>query len=124
MAEQSLIGWTDHAFTGWFGCTEVGEACNNCYAKDWTVHRFHKAEWGLHAQRVRTADSTWRMPLAWQRKAAAAGVRRRVFDVFDNQASDEWRADLWALIAKCPDLDWLLLTKRPQNIAKMLPAAN
>jgi hypothetical protein len=35
----------------------------------------------------------------------------------------EWRGDLWALIGETPDLDWLLLTKRPQNIAKMLPAS-
>jgi protein gp37 len=54
-------------------------------------------------------------------------VRRKVFcaswaDVFDNQVPEEWRADLWALIASTPNLDWLLLTKRPQNIAKMLPA--
>lgn len=34
---------------------------------------------------------------------------------------DEWRHDLWTLIERCWDLDWLLLTKRPQNIEKMLP---
>jgi protein gp37 len=32
------------------------------------------------------------------------------------------RDDLWALIHATPQLDWLLLTKRPENIAKMLPA--
>src|SRR3954466_7973198 len=36
-------------------------------------------------------------------------------DVFDNQAPPEWREDLWALIRQTPELDWLLLTKRPQN---------
>jgi protein gp37 len=41
--------------------------------------------------------------------------------VFDNQVPEEWRTDLWALIDRCRNLDWLLLTKRPQNIAKMLP---
>jgi protein gp37 len=44
-------------------------------------------------------------------------------DVFDNHRSilPDWRANLWSLIAATPHLDWLLLTKRPQNIAKMLP---
>jgi protein gp37 len=32
-----------------------------------------------------------------------------------------WRDDLWYRIDQTPNLDWLLLTKRPQNIAKMLP---
>jgi protein gp37 len=42
-------------------------------------------------------------------------------DVFDNQVSKEWRHDLFELIRDCKRLDWLLLTKRPQNILKMLP---
>jgi protein gp37 len=42
-------------------------------------------------------------------------------DVFDNQVDVGWRADLFNLIAASPSLDWLLLTKRPQNIEKMLP---
>ena len=31
------------------------------------------------------------------------------------------RDDLWKLIREAPDLDWLLFTKRPENIRKMLP---
>jgi protein gp37 len=42
-------------------------------------------------------------------------------DVFDNAVDAAWRSDLWALIRECDQLDWLLLTKRPQNMAKMLP---
>jgi protein gp37 len=66
----------------------------------------------------------------WQAGATAFeaqhGRRQRVFcaslaDVFDNQANAKWRFDLFALIAATPSLDWLLLTKRPQNIQKMLP---
>ena len=55
------------------------------------------------------------------------GARRRVFcaslaDVFDNQVPDEWREDLFELIRTTPNLDWLLLTKRPQNIVRMVRA--
>lgn len=42
--------------------------------------------------------------------------------MFDNQAPTEWRADLFRLIRETPALDWQLLTKRPQNIARMLPS--
>lgn len=53
-------------------------------------------------------------------------ARRRVFcaslaDVFDNQVPPEWRAELFALIAATPNLDWLLLTKRIGNALTMLP---
>ena len=36
-------------------------------------------------------------------------------------APQAWRRRLWRLILDTPNLDWLLLTKRPENIAKMMP---
>lgn len=56
-----------------------------------------------------------------------AQVRRRVFcaslaDVFDNEVDPAWRAELFALIAIIQNLDWLLLTKRIGNVAKMIEA--
>jgi hypothetical protein len=42
-------------------------------------------------------------------------------DVFDNQVPADWRRILFMLIRECRKLDWLLLTKRPQNIGRMLP---
>lgn len=55
-------------------------------------------------------------------------ARRRVFcaslaDVFDNEVPDEWRADLFRLIADTPNLDWLLLTKRIGNVMPMVAKA-
>lgn len=125
MAENSGIEWTTHTFNPWIGCTKVSAACDHCYAEAWDK-RFNGDRWGPHAARKRT--KTWGNPRKWNRQAAEAGERPRVFcaslaDVFDNHKSilPEWRADLWRLIRETPNLDWLLLTKRPQNIAKMLP---
>nr|WP_294566962.1 phage Gp37/Gp68 family protein [uncultured Rhodopila sp.] len=121
MAENSAIEWTDHTFNPWVGCTAVSQGCDNCYARVRNQRLGHD-----FAVLRRTAAANWRKPLKWNRDAAVAGVRRRVFcaswaDVFDNQAPETWRADLWDLISMTRSLDWLLLTKRPQNIAKMLP---
>ena len=132
MAENSKIEWTDHTFNPWIGCTKVSAACDHCYAEVATPTRTLRASgaetWGPHAPRRRTSPANWKKPLAWNRQAQAEGRRYRVFcaslaDVGDNHASilAEWRADLWHLIAATPNLDWLLLTKRPQNIIKMLP---
>ena len=131
MAENSGIEWTDHTFNPWMGCTKVSPACDNCYAERDTG-RFKQVEWGPHAPRKRTSPANWKKPLAWNRKAdqffAEHGRRQRVFcaslaDVFDNHRSIgiDWRQDLFELIEATPNLDWLLLTKRPQNIKKMLP---
>jgi protein gp37 len=92
--------------------------------------RYGKVEWGPHGKRKRTSEQNWKKPLSWNKAAPEFiekyGHRPRVFcaslaDVFDNQVPKEWRSDLFALIKQCPELDWLLLTKRPENIWKMLP---
>jgi protein gp37 len=122
MAEVTAISWTDHTYNPWIGCTRVSLGCDHCYAEaDWDK-RYHRVEWGGARSRTKSEG-----PANWDRKAREAGVRRRVFcaslaDVFDNQVPDEWRADLWDLIDRCRALDWMLLTKRPQNIANMLPS--
>lgn len=127
--ENSKIEWTDHTFNPWIGCQKVSPGCDHCYAEAQDARwRPTDTRWGPHAGRTRTSAANWRKPLAWDRAAHQTGTRPRVFcaslaDVFDNHASiaTEWRADLWQMIRATDDLDWLLLTKRPQNIAKMLP---
>jgi protein gp37 len=124
MGENSKIEWTHHTFNPWVGCTKVGPPCDNCYAESWAKRIGHPELWS--GERRRTTAANWRQPLKWNDAARERSIRCRVFcaslaDVFDNQAPAEWRSDLWLLIANTPHLDWLLLTKRPQNIAKMLP---
>jgi len=124
MVENSKIEWTDHTFNAWVGCTKVSPACDNCYAETWSK-RSGLVQWGNHPRR-RTSAAYWQQPLKWNKRAEAEGVRRRVFccslaDVFDNQVDPQWRVDLWSMIDATPSLDWLLLTKRPQNIAGMMP---
>lgn len=128
MAQNSKIEWTDHTFNPWVGCTNVSPGCEHCYAEAWSK-RSGLVKWG-NSPRRRTSEAYWRAPLKWQAAAAAfhaqRGRRQRVFcaslaDVFDNQVDRGWRDALFDLIASTPALDWLLLTKRPQNIGKMLP---
>ncbi|GEP09881.1 phage Gp37/Gp68 family protein [Methylobacterium gnaphalii] len=123
MAENTKIEWAHHTFNPWTGCTRISPACDNCYAADWAKRTGQPHLW--EGSRRRTSEENWRKPLKWNRSAAAAGIRYRVFcaslaDVFDNQAKEVWRSDLFELIEATPSLDWMLLTKRPQNIAKMV----
>lgn len=125
MAENSAIEWTHHTFNPWTGCTKVSPACDHCYAEGWAKRSGH-VEWGPHGARRRT--KTWGNPVKWNAQAKREGRRFRVFcaslaDVFDNHKTimPEWRRELWALIRETPNLDWLLLTKRPQNIVRFLP---
>jgi protein gp37 len=128
MAQNSKIEWTDHTFNPWIGCTNVSPGCDHCYAESWSK-RSGLVKWGNNPRR-RTSEAYWRAPLKWQAASRSFsgqnGRRQRVFcaslaDVFDNKAEAGWRSDLFQLIGATPALDWLLLTKRPQNVEKMLP---
>ena len=124
MADETKIEWADSTWNPWIGCTKISAACDHCYAEEW-AKRFGQVQWG-GSPRKRTSDANWRKPRKWNRDAAKSGKPHFVFcaslaDVFDNQVPTEWRRDLWELIAETPHLTWLLLTKRPQNIARMLP---
>jgi len=123
MAENSKIEWTDHTFNPWVGCTKISPACDNCYAATWAKRAGTPKLW--QGQLRLTSAANWRQPLKWNMAAAAAGKRAKVFcaslaDVFDNKADPQWRSELFDLIERTPDLDWLLLTKRPQNMEKMI----
>lgn len=129
MAENTAISWTDATFNPWIGCSKVSVGCKFCYAdRENNRYRWNPAGWGPQAPRKRTSPANWKKPLQWNREAEKAGVRKRVFcaslaDVFDDHPSIEptWRADLWNLIERTPHLDWLLLTKRPENIERFIP---
>jgi protein gp37 len=126
MGADTKIEWAHHTFNPWIGCTRLSPACDHCYAADW-AERFNQAHlW--QGERRRTTAENWRKPLVWDGQAALAGERHRVFcaslaDVFDNQVEPAWRADLFELIERTPNLDWMLLTKRPQNAEAMIRAA-
>lgn len=127
MGENTKIAWTDHSWNPWTGCLKVSKGCKHCYAEAW-AKRTGSDVWGGRDKRRRTGAAIWRKPLAWNRAAEEAGRPAKVFcaslaDVFeDAPVPNECRADVFDLIRRTPWLDWQLLTKRPENIAAMLPA--
>ena len=128
--KDSKIEWTDHTFNPWIGCTRVSPGCQHCYAETMMADRYKKVQWGPQGQRVRTSIDYWNQPARWNRAAEAAGERRRVFvaslaDVFEDKPDqraemDEWRDMLFHFPHLYSDLDWLFLTKRPENVMSMV----
>jgi protein gp37 len=131
---NSKIEWTHHTFNIVWGCQKVSPACTNCYAAEFAQGWPHQHDgikkpllWGPGSERKTLSDGYWKDPEAWDRKAAKAGERHRVFcssmaDVFeDHPTVNEQRERLWKLIDATPNLDWLLLTKRPENLERFLP---
>lgn len=122
MGENTHIQWARHTFNPWMGCTKVSPACANCYAEIDTPVRVLRAQgvelWGDQGARRRTSAANWRQPLKWNRAAAKAGVRERVFCASladwleDRKELIPIRAQLLELAGMTKHLDWMFLSKR------------
>jgi len=130
--ENSTIEWTDHTFNPWMGCSKCSKGCDHCYASAMMEEHWRRVIWGPGGTRKRTSPENWMKPLRWNKESPGARVFcASLADVFENYKGDgstldqptsldQWRHDLFDLIEKTPALEWLLLTKRPQNAAKFL----
>lgn len=126
MAKETGISWTNHTFNPWHGCFKISPGCDNCYAER-TDRRFGEPHWGETAPRKFMSDKYWHQPMLWNAEAQREGRRHRVFcasmaDVFEKREDlIPHRVRLWDLIRRTPWLDWLLLTKRIENAADLIP---
>jgi len=133
MSENSLIEWTHHTVNPWWGCAPVSDGCRHCYATRIGRRLRRRVEWRQDGYRQPASPKHWGEPFRWQKRAQRTGKRERVFcasmcDVFElptvparAEQLDGLRRDLWHVIEETPDLDWCLLTKRPENIRRMVP---
>lgn len=132
MAEKTGIPWCKSTTNFWIGCSHAGPGCDGCYAERSTPARVHGIVWGAGQPRHRTAPQTWNQLDRWNRQAPESEFAGRegfwpVFvdslsDFFDNEVPPEWRAEAWAKMRACPNLTFLIVTKRIGNAARMLPA--
>jgi len=137
---ETTIGWTATALPNgevlpgftwnlWWGCQIIGPGCHNCYAET-LAKRFGHNVWGR-------PDATPRyFPKAafqnienWDKRAKALGHRQKVFcmsmgDFLEAHPAVIWqRHEACKIMERLEWLDILLLTKRPENARKFLPAS-
>ena len=126
MGITTAIEWTDATHNFWSGCAKVTAGCDHCYAER-LMQRFGR-DFGTV---TRAPDKRFSEPLKWERdlvaRARGAAITpRRVFTSsmsdFFHPAADAWRDDSWAVIRQTPHLHYQILTKRPNRIARCLPA--
>lgn len=137
--ENSLISWTHDTANLWIGCMKVHAGCDNCYAEA-QDHRWGGNHWGANVSR-KMVNKVWNDFKKFQKIAEQSGEIRRVFvgsmmDIFEkpypvedskgNKIDGITTSDLRDrffndIVPNSPNLQFLLLTKRPGNIKKLIP---
>lgn len=131
--ELTGIGWTDITKNFWHGCVKVASECRLCYAETQSV-RYGRDIWGATADRWFMADANNAKPYRWQKIAAEHNTFLRIFcgsmmdwaEIYKGEEiaarMDTVRRDvMFPTIEATPNLHWQLLTKRPENIVKVVP---
>ena len=114
MGKQSPISWTNDTWNPWQGCLKISTGCLNCY-----MFR-EKKRYGQNPTNIhRSSDQTFYAPL---KKLQGPIIFVCSWSDFFIEQADHWRGQAWDIMRQTPHLFYLILTKRPNNIQKRLPA--
>lgn len=145
MGNKTKIEWVEHTWSPWEGCTKVSPGCLNCYAEA-NNRRWHAGEnWGKGAPRRLT--KSWSTPERFnisgricdqcgtEQFADRCGVcadqpllrRKMIFtsicDWLDDEVPIQWFVDFLEVVSLTQNLEWMLLTKRPENFYRRMETA-
>jgi len=122
---ETTIEWTDRVWNPVRGCALVSAGCTNCYAMK-QAHRFsgkgkpyegltkmtsHGPTW---TGRARIVPEMLNVPLLW-RKPSRIFVNS-MSDLMHEDVPDEFIAEVFAIMARCQQHTFQLLTKRPERL--------
>lgn len=122
------ISWTEETWNPTTGCDRISPGCDRCYALD-MAKRLKAMGQPLYQRDgdPRTSGPGFGLtvhpdvlgkPLGWKKP-------RRVFvnsmsDLFHKDVPVEFIAQVWDVMARCPQHTFQVLTKRPQRMAELL----
>jgi protein gp37 len=125
-ADMSItkIEWAKYTWNPWVGCDKTNSpCCAACYAAVTASRRLHPAHVG-------TADAgewtgvlnlntpkIWQAPFHWK---SGLVFTCSVSDFFHERVPREWHDGALNVIEDTPQLTYLILTKRPGNVARRL----
>ena len=113
---KTQIAWATHVWNPVTGCTPAGDGCNNCYAK-------RVAETRLRGRCGYPADEPFRVTMHPDRMEDPLHLRKpaRIFvcsmgDLFHDDVPGEFVARVFDVMRRCPQHQFICLTKRPQRM--------
>ena len=104
----------------WHGCIKKSEGCQYCYMY------FLDKQRGSDGRRIYKVKNNFDYPLSKDKNGhykikSGEIIRVCMTSDFFLEEADEWRKDAWKIIKKRSDVAFMLITKRPERIASVLP---
>ena len=104
----------------WHGCIKKSEGCRHCYMY------FLDKQRGSDGRRIYKVKNNFDYPLSKDKNGrykikSGEIIRVCMTSDFFLEEADEWRKDAWKIMKKRSDVAFMLITKRPERIASVLP---
>ncbi len=104
----------------WHGCKKISEGCQNCY-----MYYLDKQR-GLDGSNIYKIKNNFDLPVKKDRTGSykiksGQSVHVCLTSDFFLEEADSWREEVWKFIKKRSDVNFILLTKRPERILECLP---
>jgi len=131
---MSKIEWTGKTWNPIVGCTKISQGCHNCYAEKSAgrnanfglkqyqdvvkIDQFGETYLGQWNGSLQLVGGQLEKPL--KRKKATTYFVCSMGDLFHEGVKFWWIDHVFAIIAKCPQHTFQLLTKRPERMAEYL----
>lgn len=105
----------------WHGCTKKSEGCKHCYMY------FLDKQRGGDGSRIYKVKNNFEYPLSKDKNGrykikSGEHIRVCMTSDFFLEEADKWREDAWKIMHKRSDVVFILITKRPERIAQVLPS--
>lgn len=123
MADKSRIEWTDATWNPTTGCNKLSPGCKYCYAeREWVRLSANPKTvyFGRKFTDVQVHENRLGDPLRWTKP-------RRIFvdamsDLFHEDVPAKFIAEVFGVMAGCPQHTFQLLTKRPELMLELMRA--
>lgn len=115
---KSAISWTTVTWNPVHGCSKISEGCRHCYAETLSLKRgWTTSAWTAPnaAQNIKLQRHKLLEPL--KLKEASRIFVNSMSDLFHPLVPDSYIAEIFDVMARCPQHTFQVLTKRPERAA-------
>jgi protein gp37 len=125
---ETKISWTDETWNPIVGCSKISEGCQNCYAEK-MAHRLACMGVDGYDRAVASGPnefiSQWSGTAAFVESRLDKPLKRKkpttyfvcsMGDLFHESVPDEWIDKVFAVMARCPQHTFQVLTKRADRM--------
>jgi protein gp37 len=120
VAVGSTIEWTEATWNPVTGCTKISAGCKNCYAERMSrrLRAMGKPQY-RNGFKLTLQPDALELPLVWKRPRTI--FVNSMSDLFHVDVPAEFIKQVFAVMNRCPQHTFQVLTKRPEITAELAP---